>query len=257
MTTYGICGVRDAVDVVGPVVAHMLGEVDHVIVSDNLSTDGTFDVLESFGSQITLLSDTDPAHYQGRKMTALASIAEDMGADWVVPFDSDEIWYSPFGRISDVLDDCDRYSICTAAMYDHVATGLDDQSETNPVRRIGWRRRAEGAMPKVAARVGNGLTIGEGNHDASYYRFRPRTLKGQLVIRHFPYRSPEQFVSKSVNGAAALRATDLPEMIGKHWRDYADLAEAHGEDALKGVFFEHFYSADPESIPELIFDPAP
>ena len=86
--------VRDEVDIIGPVVAHMLGQVDHVIVADNLSVDGTFDVLESFGSQITLVADTDPAYRQSEKMTHLAGVAKSMGADWVVPFDADEWIYS-------------------------------------------------------------------------------------------------------------------------------------------------------------------
>ena len=40
------------------------------------------------------------------KMTRLAAIAGvDHGATWVVPFDADEVWYSGFGRLGDLLAD--------------------------------------------------------------------------------------------------------------------------------------------------------
>ena len=44
-----------------------------------------------------------------------------------------------------------------AELYDHVTTGLDDELELNPLKRIGWRRRTKGALPKVAVRAIPGL----------------------------------------------------------------------------------------------------
>ena len=249
--------VRDEVDIIGPVVTHMLGQVDHVIIADNLSVDGTYDVLEGFGSQITLLADTDPAYHQSAKMTRLAGTARAMGAEWVVPFDADEWIYSPHhDTIADCLNDLDRYSIAESELYNHLPTGIDPRG-TDPTVTMGWRFRKPGQLPKIACRTDEPLTIHMGNHGADYGRFTGRVARRILVTRHFPYRSPEQFVRKAVQGAEALRRTDLPESAGAHWRQYADLHAAGGDEALHDVFRTWFWSENPKADPDLIFDPAP
>ena len=49
----------------------------------------------------------------------------------------------------------------------------------------------------------------------------------------------------------------LPDNIGAHWRQYGDILEASGEDAVAGIFWEWFYSEDPKSDATLIYDPCP
>jgi hypothetical protein len=257
MTTWGISVIRNAADVVGPVVAHMQAQTDQVLVLDNGSTDGTYELLQDAG--VVLLRDDTPAFRQGDMMTDLAARAAGAGAEWVVPFDADEWWYSPHHpTISEHLDSLDRYSVAKARLFDHVTTDLDNLSNPNPVTRIGWRRRRPGPMGKVAARCLPGLRIADGNHSADYSGvLRARVARNQLVVRHFPYRSAEQFVRKARMGAAGLRAAGLPEHVGKHWRDYDALAEAQGEDVLAGVYLEHFHATDPLNRDDLIYDPAP
>ncbi|MBK6887026.1 MAG: hypothetical protein IPH03_11780 [Tetrasphaera sp.] len=173
----------------------------------------------------------------------------------MVPFDADEIWYSPFGRIADVLGSLD-VTVAVADLFDHVPTGLDNPAITDPIRRIGWRRREPGAMSKMACRTGAGLVIGQGNHTASYAA-EPTAITGQLVVRHFPYRTREQFVAKAKQGAAALKLTRLPLSSGAHWRQYGRIAERDGDDALADVFTTWFFAPDPTADPTLMFDPAP
>jgi hypothetical protein len=95
------------------------------------------------------------------------------------------------------------------------------------------------------------VTITQGNHGAHYPSQEP--LTGQIVIRHFPMRSPEQMIRKARIGGAAYEATDLPEDVGAHWRQWNQLSD----EQLEGVFREYYFSNAPESDPELILDPAP
>lgn len=258
-----ISGVRNEADVIEDSIGYLVrtGQVDHAIVSvQSLSDDGTLDLVMAMPNT-TVIIDHDPAHNQSEKMTGLAQLAlAEFGPDaWCIPVDGDEVWYAPGETIRERLQRITRHQVLSAVMYDHVPTSIDPPHGST-AQRIGWRRRNPGPMVKVAARAAADLVIEDGNHAVTYTgrsRFRARTLRHQLVIRHFPYRSAEQFVRKAKQGAAALRLTDRPESVGKHWRDYAALAESQGDDVLAGVFTEHFYSADPHARPDMIFDPAP
>lgn len=271
--TIAVAMVRDEEDVIGSTVAHMLDEVDAVIVADNLSTDGTRDILEdmarAFGpDRLRVVNDPDPRYMQSEKMTALALRARlDLSAEWVLPFDADEWHYSPFGRIADVLADvAPQWLVIPAPLFDHVATGKDDPTELDPIRRLLWRRRDRNPLPKVAARWREDLVIAQGNHDA-IYRGRGTYFDELLVVRHFPYRSPEQLIRKVRNGAAAYAAAGdaLPQSFGAHWRQWGGILEAHGEEAIEELFRKWYFRVRPdrahtiedEEQPPLIRDPAP
>lgn len=257
MTTVGISMVKNEADIIGAVLDHMATQVDIILIADNLSTDNTYDIImerREAGLDIEVLIDHDPAYYQSKKMSALSRVAEaKFEADWVVPFDADEIWLS---TTHDTLRDHLRTQpedvmVVEAALYDHVATGADP-NDPNPITRIGWRRRKPAELRKVAARPIAHVIIDQGNHNAHY----PSGRAGDLMVRHFPYRSAEQFISKARIGAAAYAATDLPESRGAHWRQYGRLLETLGEEALAGVFREWFWSAQPETDATLVYDPA-
>lgn len=248
---FGITLVKNEADIVADTVRHMLRHVDHVLALDNGSTDGTRRLLEQVGAEVR--PDPDPAHYQSRKMTALAHEAAEMGAEWVIPFDADEVWLGwKQMRIADILAGLPAEAlIVEAQMLDHVATAAD--GDGRPVRQMVWRRAAALPLRKVAARARPSLTIHEGNHSASFDGVRhPLRVTDVLQVRHFPYRSAEQMIRKARQGAAALAATDLPEAIGKHWRDYGRLTD----EQITEVFYEHFFSADPEAD-GLVCDPCP
>jgi hypothetical protein len=111
-------------------------------------------------------------------------------------------------------------------------------------------------LRKVAARARPGLTIQQGNHAATFtgtgIRYPP-TVTNALQVRHYPYRTVDQFVSKVRNGAAAYAATDLPEEMGGHWRQFGRVLAEHGEDGLADLFHRDFHQADTAG---LVHDPA-
>lgn len=245
--------VRDAEDIIGYIVEHMVEQVDQVIVADNLSQDKTRQILESFGSKITLVEDNDPAYRQSEKMTDLALLAGRLGAEWVVPFDADEWWYSDQGRLADVIRD-NNYCIYVAQMFDHYPTGVDSD-DPNPMKRIAWRNPGPNPLHKVACRITNGMIIEMGNHNVTYRDHLPTYGTDLIKVRHYPYRSAKQFVDKAVVGAMALDLTDLPFETGQHWRQYAQIARDHGDAELENVFREHFWRHDPALSGDLILDP--
>jgi Glycosyl transferase family 2 len=222
--------VRDEADIIGTVVRHLLGQgVARVLIADNLSTDGTHEILEDLArtQPVTVLMDRLPDYYQGEKTTLLARAAARGGASWVIPFDADEIWMAPSGSVTDWLAACDA-AVVQAPMFNHVPTAGDDLSEPDPVRRLRWRKTQPNRLHKVAFRAHGRARVAYGNHGVS--RRGPRTAG--LQIRHFPYRSEEQFVRKLRQGSAALNATDLTDQIGKVWRGLG----ARDDDGLRDAW---------------------
>lgn len=266
MTTFAIGMVRDELDVLPYTLAHMLTQVDGVILADNGSRDGTYEMLQSPGRdpRLTVLDDFEVGYWQSRKMTRLADVARtECDAGWVIGWDADEVWLTRDGRrIADVLADLpETVRIATADLWDHVATGEDPDDE-NPLVRIGWRRPHCAPLPKVACRALPGLTIAQGNHSATYDDCDlPGTVANLLTIRHYSYRSAAQTVRKVRNGAQAYAATTLPEEMGAHWRQMGLMSDEQIADAYR----TWHWRADPskplviegEQQGPLVYDPAP
>ena len=259
MTTIGISMVKDEADIVEGTLRHMASEVDHMIVADNGSTDGTRELLHRLAQELplTVLHDDEQAYYQSQKMTDLAGLAYVEGATWVVPFDADEIWWHPAGRIADVLANVTELhpsvNVAFAELRNHLRTALD-ADDPDPFRSMVWRQRAVAPLGKVAVKWEPGAVIEQGNHGAHIPSGRVDLTV--LNVGHFPYRSAEQFVRKAVNGAAAYRAADLPADMGAHWRAYGQIHDLYGREALEGVFREHFWHLSPTDA-GLVNDPAP
>lgn len=273
MATFGVSMVRDEADVIAGTLRHMADEVDHLLVADNLSTDGTRDILADLARELPLTVVDDPVagYYQSAKMSALAAQAAAAGAAWIVPFDADELWYSPLGRIREVLAEL-GYPIAVARLTNHLRTAID-LDEPDPFVSMVWRQRDPAPLPKVAFRWEEGAVIAQGNHAVDFPSASailrsvfPGLSAGAtalangmpcLQVRHFPYRSADQFTRKAINGAAAYRAAPgLSEQDGAHWRAYGEIADREGPARLGDVFRTHFWYLSPTDA-GLVRDPAP
>lgn len=270
MTTWGVTMMKDEEDVAYHTVMHMADEgFAGIIVADNRSSDGTRGCLEraaedaiEVGCHVEIVDDDEPGYYQSKKMTELARLAgEKFEADWIVPFDADELWYTHGDRLALELDKLsDNTMIVQFRLWNHFATALDDEDEANPFRRMQWVHSEVGALPKVAVRWRDDLTIAQGNHSARYadgiIAYDIFSSTPFFELRHFPYRSYEQFRRKSMNGAQAYAATDLDEDAGAHWRQYGTILDKYGDRGLRDVYEEWFWFLAPVNS-GMIHSPAP
>lgn len=267
MSVWAITMVKDEADVIEPVLRHVAAQgVEGIIVADNGSTDGTREIIERLGESdaldpVTLMlkDDDEPAYYQSAKMTNLADLAHACEAEWVWPFDADELWYygTEGERLADVIPRiAGDASVLQSRLWHHFPTALD-ATDANPFERMRYRSGDEAPIGKVIVRWRLGSNIHQGNHGATIAGLGPTDgiLHTDIQVRHFPYRSPEQFVSKAVNGAAAYAATDLDWSVGQHWREYGLHYEQGGPERLRRIYREHFFY-DLPSAAGLVYDPA-
>lgn len=263
MSVCAVLLVKDEVDIIKPTLDHLLWHVDEIILSDNNSTDGSTDIMLEYAracGNVTYQHDPDPAHYQSRKMTALAYQAWERGHRWVLPVDPDELWYAPEGRsIREWLAAVGgEQTFVKAAIFNHVCASTDMEGEPDPTRRIIWKKWAplDIRWGKVACRCRPDLVIHNGNHSAETQG--TGMLGYGLEIRHFPYRSADQFCKKALSCYHGLQlALDEDKGVGAHCRAYGQAIEEGGIEAGHAWFYDAFWANPPESDDSIVHDPAP
>lgn len=249
MSTAAVMMVRDEADIIGHTIDWLYTQVDAIYMLDNRSTDGTRELAEEAGAVV--VDDSEVGYYQSAKTSALAQRALRDGHAWVIPCDADEIWTAPNGMTlkewtagmgPDVLS-------VRGEILNFVPTGKDPNTGS-PMERIQWRLEHPGHLPKVAARTSPYLTIHAGNHAVDFGARKPPSIPG-ILIRHYSWRSEEQYVRKILNGIEAYAATDLPAATGAHWRSW----EGATDDQLRAHFREWFWVDNPEDRSDLVHDP--
>ena len=247
-------------DIAAESARRMAAQVDHVIIGEGGSVDGTREAIQALvdeGLPITLQDDPTRNHEQARVMTELAHQAREMGATWVIPYDTDEVWLGRDGRVADTLANLPPEAmLAPARLINHICTSADPD-EPNPFKRMGWRETQVLPLPKVACRALPDLSIHDGNHGASYDTRHVLSVTDMLEVRHFPYRSPEQFIKRIEIAWPQVRDSDKPESYAAHIRAYGQHLEEFGPEGLRRWFKNAMFFEDPENNPDLIYDPLP
>src|SRR4029077_15128344 len=192
------------------------------------------------------------AYSQWQKMSALAQQAHECGAVWVWPFDADELWYYGAVPLAAYIE-AQTADVLYARRWHHFCTDAAP-ADGNPFQRMQYRGPDEAPIGKVIIRWKPGTVIEQGNHGAAMMA-NVRHLPTDIQVRHFPYRSADQFTRKAINGSRAYAATTLPPSVGQHWREYGKLYDKGGQKALKAAFDAHFFY-DLPSASGLVYDPA-
>ena len=204
---------------------HLARGVDRVIVTDNLSDDGTRDMLASYerdGSAL-VIEETSDDFSQAVWVTRMARMAHDLGADWVINNDADEFWWPEGDDLKSYFSDVPpNVDVLIAHRDNFVPTNLASEAfSERMVYREAVSLNAHGGPlpPKVAHRAHPTIDVAQGNHAATADGLRPPTDLGSFRILHFPVRSYQQFERKVVAGGRALeRNTALPASVGSTWR---------------------------------------
>jgi hypothetical protein len=236
---------RDEIDVVDAWLAfHLNAGVDLVIATDNLSQDGTTEVLEEYArsGQVHLIREPGEDLRQDEWVTRMARLAATQySADWVINSDADEFWWPRGASLSQVLAAVPpRYGTVGAFLRVFCPlSGDDDFAERMTVRFSALAPINDPAslykpIRKIIHRGHPEIRLTRGNHALVDSPFAP--LRGWFPIEcfHFPLRSVAQCAHK-----AKLQG----EAFEKHIARSPTAYHAEMFDALKRGRMAEYYAA--------------
>lgn len=245
--------VKDEIDIIEHNLSYHFSQgVDHAIVIDNGSADGTRELLDKLEcGRLTVVDEPGQDYQQGIWMTRAAHMARnDFGADWVLNNDADEFWVPRMGNLKAVIertqadilycrrtnlifpwdtsDDTPWVERCVFSVQTPVSIPRLSNPLTDPLPCPYFYL----ALPDKVLTSTQGLVeISQGNHSAKYDRpIREETA--EIDVLHFPVRSKKQFRSKIRNGGRAYaRNSELTKGIGWHIRRQFQFIQEHGLNA--------------------------
>jgi hypothetical protein len=220
--------VRDEADIISANIEfHLDRGVDFIIATDNLSIDGTTDILRTYEQRGVLhyIHQSDDDYAQHRWVTHMARLAcVEFGAEWVINNDADEFWYPERGDLKQVLRtvsaSCDAVA---AKRHNFPPRPMANGSFFADTMTVRFRQSLTAfGMPiscKVCHRGFADIEVEQGNHSVRRGGQMLAAEQAPLTILHFPLRSYRQFANKiSLGGAAYERNNSLDAAIGATWR---------------------------------------
>jgi hypothetical protein len=237
---------RDEADIVDAWLAfHLNAGVDFVVATDNRSSDGTTQILESYAREghVRVIHEPGDDLRQDEWVTRMARLAAtEHGADWVINSDADEFWWPRGASLRDMLAAVPpRYGTVGAFLrmfvprpaaegsfaermtvrFSALAPINDPASLYKPIRKVIHRGHPE-------------IRVTRGNHALIDSPFAP--LRGWYPVEafHFPLRSPEQCAHK-----AELQGTAFEKHIVRAPTAY----HANMFEALKSGTIDEYYAS--------------
>jgi glycosyltransferase involved in cell wall biosynthesis len=272
---YGISMIRNEADLVRlNMLYNSAVGIEHRLIVDNGSTDGTDQILKELSRQDPRVRWTrDEGPYRQTEIhTELAREAYRDGADWVVQIDADEFWYAPKGNLKSVLAGSEA-GVLRAQVLNYIQRR--GQRESSPDALLYMTRRAakpvgKGAQDLVEARrlgfveklyprkcisrPNAEIRIEAGNHKV-YDADGPSENTNDVFCLHAPIRSRaalEERVRTAARPAAAGRKPGqgrYRRMLGE-LRDEKAVEQHWAANSYDGDFLDVYGEKHP-----VLFDP--
>lgn len=215
--------VKDEVDVIEAAVTRWLRlGADAVLIFDDCSTDGTFDILrrlERADARVATFTNPDEPYEMPLHINRLKNILiHDDNINWIIPADADETWNFPAapGDLFATLPQ--RPSWGEVPYYDNAPNGN---------RRLHTHRKCFGYFtPEMEISIGNHLIL-----DGEEY---PKIKGHDLIIEHHPIRSYEQMKRKMMNHWEAYKDTYPDHPHAQNYRRW----QAEGEAVFQEIWNE-------------------
>ena len=230
---------------------HLSRGVDFIIATDNLSTDGTADILKSYEKQgcLRYIFEHSDDYSQDLWVTRMARMAfDEYQADWVIHVDADEFWWTEKRDLKSIFHQCPPDTDGLSVARTNFLTPHNYESSTSLFKQMIVRQvKSTNPLgmplpPKSCHRGFRDITIRQGNHG---FNLPDRQAKisacTEAIIFHFPMRDYDSFQHTVVIGGAAYeRNLRLDKRIGNTWRR---LYEMHQAGELGNYYRNHVFDA--------------
>ena len=210
--------------------------VDGFIVTDNVSTDNTLDIIEKYrkkGWILEVIKEKSQDYSQVDWVHRMAIIAKSKyNADWIINADADEFWYPESQNIKKYLNI--QNNKIFVPIYNMLSKNNDWILNTQKVvnnfpEKTKKQLKKEGrlsefsqfsvSIPKVMVRASDYKMIHMGNHDADMMYNTEKYVTDKIQIYHYNIRGLDHFRNKMITGGAAFeRNKKLGKDVGTHWR---------------------------------------
>lgn len=216
--------VRNEEDIIGENLEYHLNKgVDHFIITDHYSIDGTMDILREYEKKgvAEVRVEQSNEHHQAQWVTEMARQAlSKYDASWIINNDADEFWIPQKGNLKEFFHTIpqETYKIHVNRFdffykYSKDLKFYDVMLFREFQRR--WIKCCHRAVPDIAVDVGN--------HDANS---ESMNIKGygssgtdDLIIFHYPVRTVERYKKKMIDGTASVMQTPgIPPEMFFHWK---------------------------------------
>lgn len=233
---------KDEADIIREnVLFHKAMGVDGIIVTDNDSTDGTWEILQELKEQghiLELIKETTVEHYQKKWVDKMIKIAaKKYKADWIINSDSDEFWYTPSLNLKKEIIKCagDRKNILQIFLKNFVPVennkdflhstyfknrGLAD-FEAKDLGVSAENYDGTNKVFKVIHKAKGYKEIAQGNHYVKMNK-NNAVLCPAITIYHYAIRNYEHFERKTIKGGKS-HENHPDKNCATHWREWYEL----------------------------------
>ena len=258
--------VRDEIDIVESCLDYHFAEgVDHIIVTDNGSRDGTAGILSDYRARgsVTVLNEPPSDFSQHRWVTRMARMAHaEFGADWVINADADEAFVWRHGSLRESLQRIPA-DVDTLIVDRTDFVPFPRPEAQSPLLEMIYRKAVSLNLagrplpPKIVHRGVPDVVVAQGNHRVQSGHFSGAERPCDIEVFHYPIRSLRQFESKVLNaGSGYARNLELPATQGFHKRRWYGqlLAGELEQEFQERMFFDSNRLADALERGELLVD---
>jgi hypothetical protein len=231
----GIAMVKDECDIIELFVRINLRHLDHLVLIDHASRDGTREILQALrdeGLPLTLHHHEETDFQQAIFLSRMVrQVAATDTWDFIVPLDADEFIHTSSGHLGDTLAAQIPAGHCgNIAWRTHVPTSQDYYALGAPLYE-GFRQRLR--EPKqfykvvIPNELGKDCILSEGSHKLASNQQRVPAVAIEPVLQHVPVRSAEQISAKVLLGAhrLSIKPQRIPSQ-GRHWDNMAERVRA-------------------------------